>query len=75
MYIRQPEPKGRAHAVGLSEVYMNGEPFVMYLGDNLLKQGVRDFVNSFTERKLDCVIGVTPVKDPSSYGVAPRSRP
>ena len=69
-YINQPEPKGLAHAVGLSEDYMNGEPFVMYLGDNLLKQGVSDFVNRFTERKLDCVIGVTPVKDPSSYGVA-----
>jgi glucose-1-phosphate thymidylyltransferase len=69
-YISQPEPKGLAHAVGLSEGYMNGEPFVMYLGDNLLKQGVSDFVNSFTERKLDCVIGVTPVNDPSSYGVA-----
>lgn len=69
-YINQPEPKGLAHAVGLSEDYMNGELFVMYLGDNLLKQGVHDFVNSFNQRKLDCVIGVTPVKDPSSYGVA-----
>ncbi len=69
-YISQPEPKGLAHAAGLSEAFMNGEPFVMYLGDNLLRQGVVDFVASFNERRLDCVIGVTPVKDPSSYGVA-----
>ena len=38
-YIEQPEPKGLAHAVLISEAFMNGEPFVMYLGDNLLKQG------------------------------------
>jgi glucose-1-phosphate thymidylyltransferase len=69
-YIEQPDPKGLAHAVHLSEDFMGGEPFVMYLGDNLLKQGVKDFVGSFNEKRLDCVIGVTPVGDPSSYGVA-----
>jgi glucose-1-phosphate thymidylyltransferase len=41
----------------------------MYLGDNLLKQPVRNFVSYFEEEKADAVIGVTHVKDPSSYGV------
>lgn len=68
-YIQQPEPMGLAHAVLISEDYLKDEPFVMYLGDNLLKQPVRNFVRYFENEKADAVIGVTHVKDPSSYGV------
>ncbi|MGD0476656.1 MAG: glucose-1-phosphate thymidylyltransferase [Nitrososphaerales archaeon] len=68
-YISQPEPKGLAHAVLLSEEYMKGEPFVMYLGDNLLRQGVQDFVRVFEQLKADCVVGVCPVTDVSRYGI------
>jgi len=69
-YISQPEPKGLAHAVLISKEYMRREPFVMYLGDNLLRQGVEDFVHAFEEKKADCVIGVCPVSEPSRYGIA-----
>jgi glucose-1-phosphate thymidylyltransferase len=48
---------------------MKGEPFVMYLGDNLLRQGVQDFVRVFEQRKADCVVGVCPVTDVSRYGI------
>lgn len=68
-YIDQPEPKGLAHAVQISEGFMGREPFVMYLGDNLLKQGVVDFVRTFENDNADCVVGVAPVKDPSRFGV------
>ena len=69
-YIDQPEPKGLAHAVKVSQDFLGNEPFVMYLGDNLLKQGVKGFVEIFQRRKLDCVIGVCPVKEPSMFGIA-----
>jgi glucose-1-phosphate thymidylyltransferase len=69
-YIDQPEPKGLAHAVLISEGFIGSEPFVMYLGDNLLKQGVKDFMTVFEESGADCVIGVSPVKDPSRFGIA-----
>ena len=69
-YIDQPDPLGLAHAVKVSRDFILDEPFVMYLGDNLLKQGVTDFVEIFTKNKLDCVIGVSPVKDPSRFGIA-----
>jgi len=69
-YISQPEPRGLAHAVLLSEEYMNGESFVMYLGDNMLRQGVNDFVQVFDQKKADCVVGVYPVSEPSRYGIA-----
>ena len=69
-YLDQPEPKGLAHAVQLSQEYMKDEPFVMYLGDNLLKQGIADFASTFHKNKLDCLVGVCPVDDPSRFGIA-----
>jgi len=69
-YIDQPEPKGLAHAVQISRDFIGREPFVMYLGDNLLKQGVQEFVDGFVRTKADCVIGVCPVAEPSRYGIA-----
>jgi glucose-1-phosphate thymidylyltransferase len=69
-YIDQPNPLGLAHAVKISKQFIGDEPFVMYLGDNLLRQGVADFVRIFNEKKLDCVVGVCPVRDPSRFGIA-----
>ena len=37
-YIDQPEPKGLAHAVQISEGFIGNSPFIMYLGDNLLSK-------------------------------------
>ena len=68
-YIEQPEPKGLAHAVMISKHYLVGEPFVMYLGDNLLKEGVSRFKKIFEEDGLDCAVGVTPVSNPSNFGI------
>jgi glucose-1-phosphate thymidylyltransferase len=68
-YINQPDPKGLAHAVLVAEDFLKGEPFVMYLGDNLLKQGVRPLINSYFNHSSDCVICVTPVNDPGRYGI------
>jgi glucose-1-phosphate thymidylyltransferase len=68
-YLDQPEPKGLAHAVLVAEEFLKGEPFVMYLGDNLLKQGVRPLINNFFNHNSDCVICVTAVKNPAQYGI------
>jgi len=68
-YIDQPEPRGLAHAVMISEDFLGDEPFVMYLGDNMLKQGAKPLVDIFEKNGSDCVIGVAEVKDPSRYGI------
>ncbi|MDP9287937.1 MAG: sugar phosphate nucleotidyltransferase [Thermoproteota archaeon] len=68
-YISQPEPKGLAHAVLVSEKFLQGEPFIMYLGDNLLKQGVDPLVQIYDRTRCDCVICVTQVKNPAQYGI------
>src|SRR4029077_11497030 len=43
-YIEQEAPLGLAHAVKISEPFMKDDPFVMYLGDNLIKDGITPFV-------------------------------
>lgn len=68
-YINQPEPLGIAHAVMISEDFLKGEPFVTYLGDNMLKQGIKPFIDLFEGKGSDCVIGVTRSKEPERFGV------
>src|SRR5438105_1857092 len=69
-YIEQEAPLGLAHAVRISEGYMAGEPFVMYLGDNLIKDGVRPFVDEFTRERPNAQILLAHVKTPWEFGVA-----
>jgi glucose-1-phosphate thymidylyltransferase len=69
-YIVQDKPAGLAHAVLTAEEFIGGSPFVMYLGDNLLADGLRGLVATFREAEPDALILLTPVSDPESYGVA-----
>jgi glucose-1-phosphate thymidylyltransferase len=69
-YVAQDEPLGLAHAVLTAEEFLEGSPFVMYLGDNLLQGGISDLVAAFREHGPDALILLTPVTDPENYGVA-----
>jgi glucose-1-phosphate thymidylyltransferase len=69
-YIEQPEPLGLAHAVLIAEEFLGREPFVMYLGDNILKTGIVSLVDSFREKKPNALILLTPVPNPQIFGVA-----
>jgi glucose-1-phosphate thymidylyltransferase len=68
-YIHQGEPKGLAHAVLCAREFLANDPFVMYLGDNLLQEGTRGFVAQYNEGEFDAVIGVSRIPHPESYGV------
>jgi glucose-1-phosphate thymidylyltransferase len=69
-YIEQEAPLGLAHAVKIAEDYMAGEPFVMYLGDNLIKDGITPFVREFTAEKPNAQILLAKVRTPEDFGVA-----
>lgn len=69
-YIEQVEPLGLAHAVLTAAQFLGDAPFVMYLGDNLLKDGITELVAAFRENRPDALILLTPVPDPEHYGVA-----
>src|SRR5205823_14188277 len=69
-YIVQAEPAGLAHAVLTAQEFIDGSPFVMYLGDNLLREGIVELVEAFRSNEPDALILLTPVSDPQHYGVA-----
>jgi len=69
-YIHQGEPKGIAHAVGLCEEYANDQDFVVYLGDNLLKGGIKKLVEKFEASDHDAMILLCEVRKPELFGVA-----
>jgi glucose-1-phosphate thymidylyltransferase len=69
-YIEQDAPRGLAHAVKISETFVAGEPFVMYLGDNLLNQDLGRFVREFEREKPAAQILLAHVPNPESFGVA-----
>jgi glucose-1-phosphate thymidylyltransferase len=69
-YIYQPEPKGIAHAVSLCEDFVGRSPFIVYLGDNLLKGWIREFAERFVKSDADAMILLCEVKNPERFGVA-----
>ena len=69
-YIEQDAPKGLAHAVKISQTFLGQEPFVMYLGDNLLNKGITPFVQEFARERPAAQILLARVPDPQLFGVA-----
>src|SRR6476661_7964805 len=54
----------------IREAAGDGSAFGMYLGDNLLRDGIRGLVSTFRADEPHALILLTPVDDPQSYGVA-----
>jgi glucose-1-phosphate thymidylyltransferase len=69
-FIFQDAPRGLAHAVKISQDFIQSDNFIMYLGDNLLKGGSVDFVRDFAAANVDASLLLTEVEDPTQYGVA-----
>lgn len=68
-YIPQ-EPLGLAHAVKTAKGFLGKSSFVMCLGDNVTGQGLNFFIKKFNSEKLDALIILKEVDDPSAFGIA-----
>ncbi|MGC9003468.1 MAG: glucose-1-phosphate thymidylyltransferase [bacterium] len=69
-YIEQETPAGLAHAVKVSQHFLQDEPFVVFLGDNIIKEGIKSFVEEFKKDNPDALILLSPSKHPEKFGVA-----
>ncbi|MBI2445145.1 glucose-1-phosphate thymidylyltransferase [Candidatus Micrarchaeota archaeon] len=69
-YIEQDAPSGLAHAVLTAEKFLAQSPFLMYLGDNLLRDDLTDFLIDFIHSDVSASIMLTEVKEPEKFGIA-----
>lgn len=67
-FIYQGEPRGLAHAILVAEDFLD-EEFVMYLGDNILREGIVEHTKKFKSGGCDASIMVTEVGNPEQFGV------
>lgn len=69
-YIPQDKPMGIAHAVRMSQAFLQKEPFILLLGDNLLMDSLTELVRAFQEKRSDGVVMLSEVKRPQDFGIA-----
>lgn len=69
-YLPQEAPLGLAHAVMIAEEFMEGQSFVMYLGDNLVLEPLGPRVHQFVADGPNAQIFLARVPDPTQFGIA-----
>ncbi|OPX20799.1 MAG: glucose-1-phosphate thymidylyltransferase [Desulfobacca sp. 4484_104] len=69
-YIVQSEPAGLAHAVSTAREFLGDEPFVMYLGDNLIGSRINGLIETFSQSQVDALILLKEVQNPCQFGIA-----
>ncbi len=69
-YIEQVGgPLGLAHIVKNARPFIGNEPFLFYLGDNIILGSIKGFVKQFQEEKRDALLALSKVRDPQRFGV------
>ncbi len=68
-YIIQDAPRGLAHVVKVSEDFIGKDPFVFYLGDNIVVGGIRRFLEAFLKNGDQCHLVLAQVPEPHRFGV------
>jgi glucose-1-phosphate thymidylyltransferase len=60
---------GLAHAIKASREYLGDDPFIFYLGDNIIKENLQELIDKFFSEKLNCLLGLAKIKNPQRFGV------
>ena len=69
-FIEQEAPLGLAHAVLTAQDFIGEDSFVMYLGDNLILNGIKALVDEFRQSASNAQILLAHVPNPQQFGVA-----
>lgn len=69
-YILQDAPRGLAHAVGICREFVGDEKFVVFLGDNFIREGIARQVTAFREGDMNAVLMLHRVPNPQGLGIA-----
>ena len=69
-YIRQEQPLGIAHGVKIAQDFLGDDRFVLFLGDNFIRDGIIPLVDRFRNGDMNSIIILTPVKNPCDFGIA-----
>lgn len=69
-YIQQDAPRGIAHGVKIAQDFVGTDKFVLFLGDNFIREGIVGLVERFHDDRLNSIIVVTQVPNPDQFGVA-----
>ena len=64
-YIYQGSPKGIAHAISLCKEFVGDDRFIVYLGDNMLQNGIQDYLKEFISSNYDAMVLLKEVDDPT----------
>lgn len=68
-YIIQREISGLGSAMLSARDYVENEPFILYLGDNIIKYNVADLVNKYFEENLNALLTLSKIECPQRFGV------
>jgi glucose-1-phosphate thymidylyltransferase len=68
-WIEQATPAGLADCVRVARGFLGEDPFLMYLGDNMLADGVASLVEAFERDPVAAQILTVRVPDPQRFGV------
>ena len=60
---------GLGHVIKVARDYLGDEPFILYLGDNIIRGDLKLFISRFFQEKLNCLLGLAKIKNPHRFGV------
>jgi glucose-1-phosphate thymidylyltransferase len=69
-YIEQDAPLGIAHGIKIARSFLGDDKFVLFLGDNFIRDGIVPQVGAFLDGAMNAQIILYEMPDPSSMGVA-----
>jgi len=69
-YIEQDKPRGISHAISLCKDFVGDEKFVVFLGDNILKDNISNYIQEFEKSTAEASIVLCEVDNPSRFGIA-----